>query len=171
MRKLILIMFCAFLAGCAGPKISQLPIATGHKYVVRMMAMTAGGGLLADAVAVDLSNQGFNVLDSEGSSTLMARLNLTEFELTQPEGLSKLRNKGIDAVLSVRAAAGYDQDPQSASARINSTTNGKIIAGIVWQNGWGGQAGSIADRSMREGLAAAASEIASALAKQLKQQQ
>ena len=73
----------------------------------------------------------------------------------------------MDAVLSARAVAGYDNTPQSASVRVNSTHTGDILAGISWQNGWGGQAGSMADRTMRADLSQAASEIAEELANRL----
>lgn len=68
----------------------------------------------------------------------MVRLNLNEIEITRPEGLAKLKDQGIDAFLKVRGAGRYDQQPQSASARINSTHNGKLLAGVTWQNGYAG---------------------------------
>ena len=58
-------------------------------------------------------------------------------------------------------ADGNDGLPQSASVRINSTHTGEILAGVSWQNGWGGQSGSIADRTMRKDLTKAAEEIVS----------
>jgi hypothetical protein len=94
---------------------------------------------------------------------MMIRLNLNEVEITKPEGLNKLKGQGIDAILVVRSAGGQDDNPQSASARMNSTQNGQVLAGVTWQNGFGGQAGSMADRVMRKGLADAAAEIATAL--------
>ena len=81
--------------------------------------------------------------------------------------MAKFREQGIDALLTVRSVAGYDQQPTSATARINSTHTGRVLAGITWQNGWGGQEGSVADRQHRKGLAEAASEIAEALAKNI----
>ena len=156
------------LAACASSKISVVPTASGVTHEVKSIAMAPDGGLLSDAVAVELSNRGYNVIDSATTSKMMVRLNLNEIEVTRPEGLAKLRDQGIDAFLSVRAAGGYDQQPQSASARINSTHTGRVLAGITWQNGWGGQAGSIADRQMRKGLAEAATEIADALAKNIR---
>lgn len=129
--------------------------------------MSPSGGLLAEAVAVELSNRGYTVIDPSDTSRLMARLNLNEVEIARPEGLSKLRDQGIDALLVVRAAGGYDEHPQSATARVSSTYTGRLIAGVSWQNGWGGQAGSIADRVMRKGLTQAAQEIAEAISRNL----
>jgi hypothetical protein len=129
--------------------------------------MAPGGGLLAEAVAVELSNRGYTVVDSASTTRMMVRLNLNEVDIAQPVGLAKLKEQGIDAVLSVRAAGGYDEQPQSASARLNSTATGQVLAGITWQNGWGGQAGSVADRVMRKGLAQAAKELTDGLTKSL----
>ena len=68
----------------------------------------------------------------------------------------------------MRGAASYDGRPQSASVRVNSTYDGTIIAGLSWQNGWGGVAGSMADRTMRKDLTQAATEIAEELTKRLR---
>ena len=66
------------LTACASSKISTLPIAGGPTHSVKSIAMAPDGGLLADAVAVDLSNRGFNVIDGATTSKMMVRLNLTE---------------------------------------------------------------------------------------------
>ena len=99
---------------------------------------------------------------------MMVRLNLNEVELSSPKGLGKHKEQGIDATLVVKAAGGYDQQPQSASARMVSTENGSMIAGVTWQNGFGGAEGSVADRVMRKGLSQAASDIAGELASRLR---
>jgi hypothetical protein len=93
--------------------------------------MMPGGGLLADAVAVELLNRGFTVIDGNATSNLMIRLNLNEVEIARPEGLAKFKGQGIDAVLVVRGAGGYDDQPQSASARMTSTMGGHLLAGTT----------------------------------------
>jgi len=165
---LSLVLIAAALVGCASSKVSSLPVASQAKQTVKVIAFSPGGGLLADAVGVELSNRGFTVIDSSTTSSMMIRLNLNEIEVTRPEGLAKLKDQGIDAMLVVRGGGGHDQQPQSASARMNSTHNGQVIAGVTWQNGFGGQAGSPADRLMRKGLTEAAAEIAQALAERVK---
>ena len=171
MKKLIniavIVASTLLLVSCASSKISSLPISNVPTNPINSIAMAPDGGLLADAVAVDLSNRGYTVIDSATTSKLMVRLNLNEVEITTPTGLSKLRTQGIDALLSVKSAGGYDQQPQSASARVTSTYTGKVIAGVTWQNGWGGQAGPMADRKMRKGLSEAPAEITDALVKGL----
>ncbi len=126
-----------------------------------------GSGLVADAVGVELSNRGFTIIDSTTVSSMMVRLNINEIEITRPEGLAKLRSQGIDATLVVRASISSDNQPESASARMNSTENGQVIAGVTWQNGYGCQSGSPCDRVMRKGLTEMASEIAEALAQRI----
>jgi hypothetical protein len=128
-----------------------------------VVALAPSGGVLADAIGIELFNRGFNVIDASEMSNLMARLNIYEIELSTPKNLSILSEQGIDAVLSVKAATGFDGLPQSASVRATRTSTGEIIAGLSWENGWGGSAGSIADRSMRKDVASAAEEIVDGL--------
>jgi len=163
----LLLLVTVLFAGCATSRISTIPVSGRLATSVKVIALDPGGGLLADAVGVELSNKGFTVIDSATTSKLMARLNINEIEISTPVGLQKLKEQGVEAYLTVRAAGGYDQQPQSASARVNRKDTGQIVAGITWQNGWGGQAGSIADRTMRKGLAEAVTEIAEALVKSI----
>lgn len=168
LKKLVFLFLASMLlTACAASKISSLPVSSVPANPINAIAMAPDGGVLADAVAVDLSNRGYTVIDSATTSKLMVRLNLNEIEISTPTGLAKLRTQGIDALLSVKAVGGYDQQPQSASARVTSTYTGKVIAGVTWQNGWGGQAGSMADRTMRKGLSECAAEITEALARGL----
>lgn len=166
--KFSTVLFALFLvAGCASSKVSQLPVANSASHPVRAIAMAPEGGLLAEAVGIELSNRGYTIIDSSSTSKLMIRLNIDEIEIATPQGLEKLKSKGIDAFLTIKGTGAYDHLVQSASARATSTHTGRIIAGVSWQNGWGGKAGSMADRTMRKGLAEAAQEIADALATSL----
>ena len=175
MMKKFLLALCltclAFLGGCAGPKVSSISINdSGPKPIVKAIAMNPGGGLMSDAVATELSNKGFTVIDSAATSNLMVRLNLNEIEIARPEGLQKFKAKGIDALLTVKAAASqFDGLPDSATARMVDTNTGKVLAAVNWQNGWAGAAGSPASRMMRSGLQEAASEMANALALRIQQ--
>mgnify|MGYP003595703542 CR=1 len=157
------------MCGCASSKISSLPVTATANHSVKAIAMAPSGGILADAVAVELSNRGYEVIDSPSTTKLLVRLNMSEMEVSKPEGMAKLQGQGIDAYLSVRGVAANDGRPINASARLNSTHTWKVIAGATWQNGWGGMAGSIADRTMRKGLSEAASEITDALLKGIQQ--
>ena len=137
-------------------------------HAVETIALAPSGGLLADAIGVELFNHGLVVVDTAETSNLFARLNLHEAEVSQPRNLSVLRGEGIDAYLMVKSAAGYDGLPQSATARLTSTHNSKLLVGVTWQNGWGGMHGSIADRVMRQDLTGAAEKIAKEIIRRLK---
>ena len=93
----------ALLWGCASSKVSSLPVSSQTKHTVKVIAFAPGGGLLADAVGVELLNRGFTVIDSTTTSSMMIRLNLNEVEITRPEGLAKLKDQGIDAFLAKRS--------------------------------------------------------------------
>ena len=175
MRNIQIISLCLlafFVSACASSKVSNLPIASSATHPVRAIAMAPEGGLLAEAVGIELSNLGYTIIDSASTSNLLVRLNMDEFEVSTPQGLEKLKTKGIDAYLTVKSAGAYDGQPQSASARASSTHSGRIIAGVNWQNGWAGHPGSIADMAMqmRKGLIGASQEIATSLAKSLPMQ-
>lgn len=139
--------FAAALAlivgGCAA--ISAAPTTIIERSSVGTVALMPGGGVLADAVGVEIANRGFRVVDAQATTSLLARLNLNEFDVSMPAGLAQLRAHGIDAVLVVRSVGGCDQRPESASARLQSTADGMLISGANWQNGRAGAQGSIAD--------------------------
>lgn len=118
---------------------------------------------MSDAVGVELSGRGFIVIDGNAMTGMLAQMNLTESDVAKVDGLIRLKGKGIDAYLVVHAIGGYDQSPQSASARLISTESGAVLVGVNWQNGFGGRPGSIADRIQRDGLTDAAKQIATAI--------
>lgn len=166
-RYFFILLTLSFLfSGCASSQIScNAPFKTDNQitHPVNSIAMAPSGGILADAIAVELTNAGYQVFDSQQISQLFVRLNLDEFEIAKPQNMLLLKDKGIDVYLFVRSASGQDGLPQSAATRLNSTHTGKIITGVTWQNGWGGQAGSIADRTMRKDITEAAKEITDGL--------
>ncbi len=157
------------IVNCSGSKLSTIAVNDNNiNEAVKIFALSPSGGLLADAIGVELFNRGYTVIDTVETSTMLLRLNLSEAEVLVPTNLAALGAQGIDAYLSARSAAGPDGQPQSASVRVNSTRTGAVIAGVSWQNGWGGQSGSIADRIMRQDLAEVAVQITDALESQLK---
>ncbi len=164
----VLLMEC-FFAGCSSSKMSYVS-ASSHikeKCEIRSIAMNPSGGLLGDAIAMNLAARGYHVYDTQQSSSLFARLNMNELEVSSNQDYEKLRKNGVDAYLFVRSSAGSDGLPQDATVRLNRTTDGKLLLGITWSNGWGGQEGSISDRSMRKNLAEAADQITKGLVKGL----
>jgi hypothetical protein len=87
-RLYISLLAAALLSSCASSKVSSLPVSSQAKHTVKVIAFSPGGGLLADAVGVELSNRGFTVIDSATMSSMMIRLDLSEIEITRPEGLA-----------------------------------------------------------------------------------
>ena len=162
---IIVILMCASI-GCSGAKISRMQ-AVKPSHPVATIALAPSGGVLADAIGIELFNHGLAVIDTAETSSLFARLNLHEAEIIQPQNLTLLRVEGIDAYLMVKSVAGYDDVPQSASARLTSTHDSSLLVGVTWQNGWGGVRGSVADRVMRQGLTDAAQRIAKEIVKRL----
>ena len=163
MKKVILIIvFGLVLSGCATSQISIV----GNKVSLssfKNIALSSNSSMLGQAVANELVGRGYKVQSPGQTSNLMLRLNLDEAEITEPKSLKAFSKEGVDAVIVVSAVGGYDQMPQSASVQIINTNTLDIMVGINWQNGWGGQQGSIADRVMRKGLTRAAKEIVNAL--------
>jgi len=166
---MLLGFICFVLLGCAiAPQVnvarSQIPL----EKPVRTIALMPSGGILADAIGLELLRFSFNIIDTGKVSSLMIRANLTEIEITQPHNLSRLFTDGIDAVILVKSVAGYDGRPQSASVKIVHTQTGQLIAGANWQNGRGGVQGSQADQNARVDLAIAAQQIADSLGQALR---
>jgi len=160
-KFLILSSSLMFLIACAGAGVSQ---STGRIQPNLVIALAPSGGVLADAIGIELFNRGFTVVDTAQFSNFMVRHDISEFEFSQPQNLKLIKEEGIDAILMVKSVAGYDQKPQSATVRLNSTDDwGRVIAGVSWKNGWGGMRGSIADRSMRKDLPGAAKQIVQSL--------
>ena len=157
---MIYLIITGVFISCGGSSVSSV---SGSLPRNLKIALAPSGGVVADAIGVELFNKGYTVFDTNQMSTLLIRLDISEIELLTPKSLQLIKEQGIDAIISVKAVGSYDGNPQSASVRVNSTIDGKILAGLSWQNGWGGQAGSIADRMSRKGLAQAAKEIVSYL--------
>lgn len=161
MNYIFLILMFATFASCGTSKIAvSAPLSLSPcSEPVRVIALMPGGGVLAESIAVELTKYNYTVIDSEQVTALFLRSNLSEIEIYNPANLRLLKDKGIDSYLIVKCVAGPDELPQSASARLNKTSTGELIAGVSWENGWGGQSGSISDRVMRKNVSSAAAEI------------
>ena len=155
-----------FIVSCGGSTLSTVGgKSAGHP--VNVIAMNSGGGILGEAIAIELTNYNLTVIDPSEFSSIIGRLDINEFELAAPQNLTRLKDEGIDAYLVVKSQVGYDDLPQSASVRVTSTHNGKLISGVSWSNGYGMKKDSWTDRIMRVDLPTAAKEIVKALIKNL----
>jgi hypothetical protein len=155
-------------ASCGGSKMSVVQPQGTIARPVEKLAIAPGSGVLGEAISVELFNRGMTMVSAQEAVAIITRAGLQEFEVTSTTGLAFLREKGIDAVLDAKAVAAWDGTPESASVRVTDTSTGQVIAGLSWQNGWGGQRGSIADRAMRKNLSEAAVEISNELIRRLR---
>lgn len=169
MKIKIVISILVFLlvSGCAGSKMSVMQNTKAISHTVNQIAIAPGSGPFGDAIGVELFNMGFHIVDSNQAAAIIGRAGLKEFELYTPKGYETLRGEGIDAVLTAKSVD-VNGTPESASVRVTDTANGNLLAGITWQNAWGGMRGSIADRTMRKNLSGAAQAIAKELSNRLR---
>lgn len=163
----IILLLSGALVGCAGPQMSVTKQTNLPAKNINVIAIAPGSGPFGDAIGVELFNLGFQVVDANETAALIGRAGLKEFEIYKPVGYSTLRERGIEAIITSKTVD-VDGMPESASVRITDTLDGKILRGLTWQNGWGGRRGSIADRSMRRNLSAAAQDIAKELSSRLR---
>ena len=161
-------LILVFLVGCSGSSMSVKQPKNMKNITVKRLAISPGSGVFGEAIALELFNLGVNVVDANEALAIIGRAGLSEFEITTSKGYSILKEKGIDAVLVAKAIMAQDGTPENASIRITSTENGNLIAGITWENGWGGERGSVADRTMRDNLSEAAQKIAVELFKRIR---
>jgi len=133
------------LAGCAAHKASlkqsvQVP---GKRPAVRSLIVSPWAGELGALVGEELRARGFEVLDP---------------------GL----RRQADAQLLLEVHPGPDDKPQSVTARLLAVPGQELIVELTWTNAAAGLPGSAADAAVRKDQAAAAKEIAAALAARLR---
>ena len=168
-RAVIFIALFLQLVGCASQSMDISRSANPAARSVKRIALMPGGGVLADAVGIQLMNLGFDVVDMGVATNSSARVNLNELEFAQPANLKDLANKyGVDCVLIVKSVGGYDDKPSSAAARLLDTRTGSLLAGVTWQNGKGGAQGSPADNLMRSDVSTSAKKLAAGIASTLR---
>jgi hypothetical protein len=156
-------------AGCAVQSVAVSRPASSPIKSVRKIALMPGGGVLAEAVGIQLMASGFDIFDMTSQTATSGRVNDTEIEVTSPSNLKSLAAEyGVDGVLIVKTISGYDDKPNSAVARVLDTRTGSILAGVTWQNGKGGAKGSPADSLMRADVQSAAKKIAEGIASALR---
>lgn len=158
--SIVAILLCT---GCTSSSISS-NIQRSSK-PINTIAISPSSGMFGDAVGIELSNRNFVVYDSGQSATLLVTAGISEIEFYQPSRTKTIQDKGIDAILVVKATAGYDGNPDNATVKLVSLKDGKLIVGANWQNGHGGMMGSPMDRNSRSGLVEAAAQISAVIEK------
>jgi len=152
MQRILLICLATLLAGCSTSSVSTVSRVSGL-IVAGKIGMAANAGELSDAIAIDLSAQGFDV----AGPTIVRQI----------DNLAALNQAGIKTLLIVKSIQAFDGYPSTATVQIVSTTDGQMIAAINWKNGYSGRAGSIDDRIMRSDTEDAAKDIVNEISKKL----
>lgn len=165
MRRNYFLYLCltTFLYGCAAPSVSVNYSSNIDFNNVKKIALMPSGGPLADAIGIQLLSYGVDVIDTSTTTSILARLNLNEFEIKNPQNIKLLSARGIDTILIVKTVAGYDGRPNSAIARLVDTATGSLLVGSTWQNGKAGAMGSPADGMMRANINTAADALATSI--------
>lgn len=168
MKNLVLLLLVIlFSISCASSKISKSKINVKSSHRVNVIAMAPDGGVMADAIGIELYNLGIRVVDSNETTEIMIRSNVASLKFLERKNLRILKDAGIDGYLTIKAVFLADGKPSSVSARLSSTHTGELLAGISWQAGWGGMYGSIAHNVMSQNVNDAAEEIANELSERL----
>jgi hypothetical protein len=180
LRRLLITAALLAVAGCGGSSVLQIKAPEYVEHSARSLAVAPSIAFsddlfgddstrLADAVGVELAKHGYSVIDAKGTMAVLAKYDIPPVDDLTPKALEFLGRNGVDAVLSVKSSSASMGGPgmRHVKATLTSTSTGKEIGEIDWNNSWGGMPGSPADYTMRKGPADAAREIADALAKLL----
>ncbi|MFC1500592.1 hypothetical protein ACFL6T_06230 [Candidatus Zixiibacteriota bacterium] len=163
MRRSISLIFIPAIilmaAGCAGAKITEMIHARWSGTQIQSIAIDPRGGVMGEEIAMHLNSGSLRVLDADQTIQLARRVGLDEYHVNSPEGLEALRSAGADALLVLKTMIGWDGNPQVVTARLIDTRTAEVITGFSWENGWGGDFGSVADRAMRKSVSEAARQI------------
>ncbi|MDD5629970.1 MAG: hypothetical protein PHU21_12960, partial [Elusimicrobia bacterium] len=168
-------LYAAALAGCGGSKLVMTGPATPPAEPVGLMVVDASEPSFGRELSQQLASHGYSMLDNSKTASLLSRLGRSGYPVEEPESMAALKSCLVDAVLTVRSDAassvgfGGGSLLDKVKLRVLKTSSGEAIAGMDWTNSWGGMPGSPADGMMRKSAAAAARELAAALAARLGQ--
>ena len=163
-RSIILILSLILTAaGCAGARLTEMIQTPYSGPPVRSIAIDPRCGVMGEEIAMHLNRGNLRVFDSDQTIQIARRVGIDEYHINSPEGLEGLRNKGVDALLIVKTMIGWDGKPQIVTARLINTHTSEVITSLSWENGWGGEFGSVADRTMRKSVPEAARQISVSL--------
>ena len=150
-------------AGCAGTRITEMIHAPRSGSPIQSIAIDPRGGIMGEEIAMHLTSGNLRVLDSDHTTQLARRSGIDEHHLNSPAGLEALRNGGAEALLIIKTMIGWDGKPQVVTVKLIDTMTAEVITGFSWENGWGGDFGSVADRAMRRSVPEAARQISTSL--------
>ena len=123
---------------------------------LKTIALAPNGGIFADLIGIELSEQGYAIVDTGATLALLVFMQRTQDDLLSPEIMAVFKGHGIDAVLLVQKVDGTDGLPQTVHIRLYSATSLAEVGGVEWGNSW-----------IRRGVLESAQEIAAAMSKGL----
>ena len=124
---------------------------------LKTIALAPNGGIFADLIGIELSEQGYAIVDTGATLALLVFMQRTQADLLSPEIMAMFKGRGIDAVLVVQKVDGTDGLPQTVHMRLYSTTTSAEVGGFEWENSW-----------IRRGVLESAQAIAAATSKGLR---
>ena len=132
--RVLFTVLIAFLAsGCVALKTTVFSSKVPLEKPIHTIALMPSGGVLADAIGLELLQFGFDIIDTARVPSILIRDNLSEIELAQPQNLLLLHQDGIEVIIFAKAVAGYDSKPQSINIKIIQTLSGRLLTGVNWQ--------------------------------------
>jgi hypothetical protein len=138
---------------------------------IHSVAVDFQSGGVGEYVEETLVKNGFQVYRKEETYRLIRNLGLMAIDPSRPEQLALLRKENIDAFLTCRTIfAEIVGRPMEIHLNLYSTDTGKRLIELDWENGWGGQAGSMADRSRKNNFTESAEAVSSRLISELRKQ-
>ncbi|MFT7485830.1 MAG: hypothetical protein ACI9F9_001681 [Candidatus Paceibacteria bacterium] len=156
-------------ASCAGPDIAGNHTVFSHE--VSVIGTSARGGEMTKAIVASMNESESceaSVMTTDASVDALKGLNIKSVQASRPENLAKLRELGWDAFLRIDTTNNPMADsPKSVTVTLISTHDPEQVIEFVWTNAWGGMPGSLADASMRKGLADAAALVSDELTARL----
>jgi hypothetical protein len=181
MRKFLLVGLSAFLVapltilltGCGGSSLVMKDGAVPPASPLHLIATVSKENppVFTDALTEALSQAGYGILSSGRTISLFRKLGLEPDDLSDPQVLANLKERRIDAVMTLSVEAITDRRGRTlldkVDIRVMGTKEGEQFSTVEWNNSWGCAPGSPCDRANRMSPSEAAAEIAQALVRQL----
>jgi hypothetical protein len=156
-RPLLALALLLLLNGCAAGWGGTVGRFQPMDPPLKTIALAPNGGIFADLIGIELSEQGYTIVDTGATLALLVFMQRTQDDLLSPEIMAMFKGRGIDAVLVVQKVDGTDGLPQTVHMRLYSTTSSAEVGGLEWGNSW-----------IRRGVLESAQAIAAAMSKGLR---
>jgi hypothetical protein len=165
------LIFVALVLQCLGCGPSGFTRVESIKPVpsIRTIAVDFRSGGIGEHLEKILMDNGFRIIKKEETYKILRDLDLVAIDASLPEQLTRLKNKEIDAYLTLRTVfAEMLGRPLEVYLNLYSTYTGQAVISLDWKNGWGGQPGSPADHSSKKTISESAEAVASRLISELR---